>query len=231
MHLSGLRSIGVLGLVVLLGMGLSAPEVGAQEGCVEGIRDTSDPLSCGHPDATGESCEPTDPVSLVAGLCPGEEPPSPPTTDEALATCPELPAPVIGRDPWRAAITGMEVRLWAEPQGPLTSTAVIRGYAVTCTVAPYLWEWTTGDGGWCHRGHPYGPQECRPGEYSSSWPGGPYPNNPVTHVYNTKNAPDEYYTLTLTVWWQRVTNYGADEQPVTSSEPYHVTEVRSVLSG
>lgn len=158
-------------------------------------------------------------------------PPPPPTPDEALAACPDLPDPVIGRDPARQAITGMDVRLWATPQGAQTQTTTIRGHPVTCTVTAVRWQWTTGDDGWCHRSHPSQRPHCQPGTYTASRPGGPYPDNPVTHVYNAKNQPDENYTLRLQVTWQRVTNYGSDHQQVNTSQPYHVVEVRSVLSG
>jgi hypothetical protein len=138
-------------------------------------------------------------------------PPEPPDSAEALGVCPTIPEPVIGRSPAAASVTGLDTGLWAAAQEPRSATGSIRGFAVSCTVSPVSWTWTTGDGGVYTRNHP----------------GRPYPAHAVEHVYETK----DFYELGLTVRWRRVTRYGADMVSRSKSEPYTVNEIRSVLLG
>jgi hypothetical protein len=58
-------------------------------------------------------------------------------------------------------------------------------------------------------------------------PGGPYPGHAVEHVYETK----DHYDLGLTVRWRRTTSYGSDVIRRSTTEPYTVNEIRSVLLG
>lgn len=154
-----------------------------------------------------------DATAVAAGLV--GPPVPPPTLGEALATCPIPPAATIGHDPYLDGLTGLETRLWASPAGPLAGGGVVRGHAVVCTLTPTEWRFGTGDG---HSA-------------SADRPGGPHPDHAVAHVYETRNEPGEDYTLTLTVTWQRATNYGADLLATTTTKPYHVVEIRSSLTG
>lgn len=122
-----------------------------------------------------------------------------------------MPRTTIHHDPYVHGVTGLETYLWADPQGPITSSASIRGYPVTCTAAPYEWRWRTGDGAGATSGHA----------------GGPPPAQAVTHTYETKGG----YELSVNVLWALVTNYGTGVVSVPSSRPYQVIEVRSVLTG
>ena len=173
------------------------------------------PYSCTVPQAT------TTTSSSVTGAGPGSAPgapsppPPPPTAAEALASCPAIVAPGIGHDPYRRGLTGMDTYLWASAQAAASSSASIRGYPVSCTVAPVAWRFTTGDGG----------------VYDADRHGGPYPDHAATHVYRRHNAPGEDYEITVTVTWQRSTNYGSDVRTATASKPYHVVEVRAALTG
>ena len=160
------------------------------------------------------------PTSGSAGAPPdapagASTPAPPPTAGEALATCPATPAPQIGHDPYERGLTGLETYLWASAQGPASSRVSIRGYAVTCTVTPVRWRFTTGDGG----------------AYDADEHGGPQPEQAATHVYRRQNEPGEDYELTVAVTWERVTNYGSDTTTVGASKPYHVVEVRAALTG
>ena len=128
-----------------------------------------------------------------------------------LAICPDPEGPDIGRDPRRRGLTGLETRLWASPQEPIEVGATIRGYAVGCRLTPQRWTWGTGDGD----------------RYSAGRPGGPHPNNPAQHMYETKGP----YTLRLTVQWRRETPFGTDTITRTTEQPYRVIEVRSILTG
>ncbi|HVL99058.1 MAG TPA: hypothetical protein VM324_07185, partial [Egibacteraceae bacterium] len=138
-------------------------------------------------------------------------PPAPPSLAEALATCPRPGQPVLGRNPDPEGVTGMEVYLWAEAQEAMSSTGAVRGYEVRCTVTPMRWTWRTGDGG----------------TYTRERPGGPHPDNPAEHVYETKGD----YEMSLTVTWRMSTNFGSTEVRRTTTVPYHVIEIRSVLTG
>lgn len=137
-------------------------------------------------------------------------PPPPPTAAEAIATCPEPPRSEIHRNPIHRGLTGLDTWLWSGPIDPLVSRTEIRGYPVSCVATPHRWEWHTGDGGF----------------YAVTTAGGPHPDNPVTHLYETKNP---LYVLQLDVRWQLVTNYGSARVTATAMEPYTVIEVRSVL--
>ena len=171
------------------------------------------------PAATGGGTSTSTTTSTTAGagsgLAPPPPPPPPPTPAEALATCPPTAAPDIGHDPYRRGLTGMETYLWASAQGPASSSATIRGYPVTCTVTPVRWRFTTGDGG----------------AYVADRYGGPHPDHAATHVYRTPNEPGEDYELTVTVTWERSTNYGDDVVTEQAAKPYHVVEVRAALTG
>ena len=138
-------------------------------------------------------------------------PPAPPTEAEVLAICPDPEDPEIGRDPGRRGLTGLETRLWASPQESIQVGATVRGYAVGCRLTPERWTWDSGDGA----------------RYSADRPGGPHPDNPAQHMYETKDA----YTLRLTVQWRRETPFGTDTITRTTEEPYRVIEVRSILTG
>lgn len=154
-------------------------------------------------------------TAAPAGTSPGSGPapsrPAPPSLAEAVATCPALPAPVIGRNPQAEGVTGLETYLWAAAHPPASSTATIRGYPVTCTITPVRWTWTSGDGA----------------AYTRGRPGGPHPDHPVEHVYETKGD----YELGLSVVWRQTTSHGTTETVARHSELYHVFEVRSVLTG
>jgi PKD repeat protein len=128
-----------------------------------------------------------------------------------LTICPDPEDPEIGRDPRRRGLTGLETRLWASPQEPLQVGATIRGYPVGCRLTAQRWTWETGDAA----------------SYSADRPGGPHPDNPAEHTYETKGA----YTLRLTVQWRRETPFGSDTITRTTEEPYRVIEVRSILTG
>lgn len=105
----------------------------------------------------------------------------------------------------------METYLWAEGQEAQSSAGMIRGYAVSCTVTPVRWTWDTGDGG----------------VYTRERPGGPHPDHAAEHVYETKGD----YVMRLRVTWRAATNYGSAEFTRETAVPYHVFEVRSVLTG
>ncbi len=137
-------------------------------------------------------------------------PPRPPSRDEVVAICPDLGDPEIGRNPRRRGLTGLDTWLWAESQESVRAGATIRGYRVRCGLTPQRWTWETGDGA----------------SYSADRPGGPHPDNPVTHMYERKAD----YTLRLTVEWRRETSFGTSILTRTTEEPYRVIEVRSVLT-
>lgn len=141
---------------------------------------------------------------------PTARPPPPPSHDEALATCPPPPEPVLGRDPDPEGVTGMDTYLWAQPQDAMSSTTSVRGYPVACTITPMTWTWRTGDGG----------------SYTRNRPGGPHPDNPADHVYETKGD----YQMSLTVAWRATTTYGSAALTRTTTQPYTVFEIRSVLT-
>ncbi len=107
----------------------------------------------------------------------------------------------------------MAVYLWAQAQAQaaMSSATTIRGYAVSCTLTPTQWTWETGDGA----------------TYTSDRPGGPHPDHPAEHVYETKGDYDQR----LTVTWRATTSAGTTTLTRTTTEPYHVFEIRSVLTG
>lgn len=163
----------------------------------------------GGADAGGRGGEPGggDP----GGGAPGGAPPPPPSLGEAVASCPSPGAPGLGRNPDPEGVTGLATYLWAQPQAPMSSSGVVRGYAVACTVTPVRWVWETGDGA----------------SYASDRPGGPHPDHPAEHVYETKGDYDQR----LTVTWRAVTSMGTATLTRTTTEAYHVFEIRSVLTG
>lgn len=136
-------------------------------------------------------------------------PPPPPTRVEALGTCPVPPPAAIHHDPYVDGVTGLETYLWAESQAPRSNSSSIRGYAVVCTATPVEWRWATGDGG----------------TYAATAPGGPHPAQAASHMYDTTGA----YSLSLDVAWTLETNYGSGGLLRSTSSPFRVIEVRSVL--
>lgn len=161
--------------------------------CGQGHEDGGTAYLCALPDGT-----------LVAV----DDPPPPPTPEEI--SCPEPDQPSIGHDPYVDGLTGLMTYLWASPHAPKTSTGVIRGYPVSCTITAEEWVFETGDGG----------------RYTSGSPGGPHPDHAAAHMYETKGD----YTLTVTVRWRQETNYGG-KPPVraSASKAYKVAEIRSVI--
>lgn len=149
--------------------------------------------------------------ATTTGAAGGTGDPPPPTLDEALATCPAPGPPVLGRNPDPEGVTGLETYLWAEPQSAQSGRAQVRGHPVACTLTPVRWTWTSGDGA----------------TYTRTRPGGPHPDNPAGHVYETKGD----YTMTLTVDWQADTSLGTATLSRTTERDYHVFEVRSVRTG
>lgn len=138
-------------------------------------------------------------------------PPAPPTLGEALASCPSPPPPQLGRNPDPEGVTGLATHLWAQPQEPMSSATTIRGYPVACTLTPTQWTWESGDGA----------------SYTRDRPGGPHPDHPAEHVYESKGDYDQR----LTVRWQATTSAGAGTLTRSTTVPYHVFEIRSVLTG
>lgn len=106
-------------------------------------------------------------------------------------------------------VTGLDTYLWADPQAPVNTDASIRGYPVACTTTPVRWTFTTGDGG----------------AYTADIPGGPHPGQVATHLYETTSD----YTLGLDVTWVLDTNYGSGSVIRSTTTPYPVIEIRSVL--
>lgn len=161
--------------------------------CGQGHEDGGTAYLCALPDGT---------------LIEVEDPPPPPAPEEI--SCPAPDQPTIGHDPYVDGLTGLMTYLWASPHAPKTSTGVIRGYPVSCTITAEHWEFNTGDGG----------------HYTSGTPGGPHPDHAAEHMYETKGD----YTVTVTVRWRQETNYGG-KPPVqaSASKPYKVAEIRSVI--
>lgn len=118
-------------------------------------------------------------------------------------------ASAIHHDPLVRGVTGLDTYLWADDQAPVTTDASIRGYPVVCTATPVRWTFETGDGG----------------RYTATAPGGPHPEQAVTHLYETRAD----HTLVLDVTWSLDTNYGSGSVIRSSTTPYQVIEVRSVL--
>ena len=206
---------------------------GAGPGCVKGQTNPRLPGTCGPVgsatpggDAAGAGESGSDTTGSgntgeggpggvgAAAPAPPPPPPPPPTASEVLASCPDPSTPSIGVNPEQRGITGLETYLWASPASTLASGGTIRGYAVGCVVEPVRWTFTTGDGA----------------SYSRARHGGPAPDHVVEHIYDTRNEPDENYTLTLTVTWTRTTSLGRDTITTAASRPYHVVEVRSAPS-
>lgn len=140
---------------------------------------------------------------------PPPPPPPPPTLDETLATCPDLPSPRLYRNPDHEGVTGMETWLWAERHAPVTSTATIRGYPVTCRAVAERWTWRTGDGTSFTRAHP----------------GSEPPHHAAEHVYRRKGS----YTQRLVVHWRLETGQGTGATTREATRPYRVVEVRGAL--
>ena len=136
-------------------------------------------------------------------------PPPPPTLDEAITTCPALPAPRLYRNPDHEGVTGMDTWLWAEHHAPLSSSGSIRGHRVTCRAVPESWTWHTGDGA----------------GYTRSRPGSEPPHHAAEHVYERKGA----YTQRLVVRWRMETTQGVTTTTRESSRAYRVVEIRGAL--
>ena len=156
---------------------------------------------------------------------PGSPPPPPPTPDEVWRIVP-LATPVFGISPEVDGLTGMATYLW-DPRGngPVSTTATIRGYTTTATAVPSRWEWRMGGGG------------RNPNPVLVSGRPGTRERPAATYTYETKGD----YTLTLTVTWSGTYTFtgpgGGPAQTVdlgttsrTSTRTYHVPELRPVLA-
>jgi len=156
-------------------------------------------------------------ISYTCGLAPPPPPPPPPSPAEIWGKVP-LKSGTVGVSPPNEGITGMDTWFWY--QGDASSvglTVSIRGYSVEVRAKPVKFTWDSGDGA---KGVArLAGSESRPG---------------LTHVYETKG---DYVIQMLATWEGSYTfsGYGVSSGgslgsvSVTSTRPYHVFEIRSVL--
>ena len=154
---------------------------------------------------------------VANGASPPPPPPPPPSPDEIWSHVP-LKAGTVGVSPPNEGITGMATWFWHQGgTSPVGLTVSLRGYTVQVSAKPVKFSWDSGDGA---RGSGrVGGSEAKPG---------------LTHVYETKGD----YTITMATTWEgsyTFSGYGVSSGgslgsvTVTSTRPYHVFEIRSVL--
>lgn len=177
--------------------------------------------------ATGGCEYPGSPGPSVPGVV-VPPPPPPPTPDEIWASAP-LPDPTFGLLPTSPGLTGLTTKLW-DPNGggSLSATVTLRGYTATATVQPVRWEWRMAGPGDTSSNH-------NPPPLVTATQPGSQQHPAATYMYETIGD----YTLTMTLVWSGSYTYSGPGVPpqtaslgaVTRSStlPYHVAEVRSVL--
>jgi hypothetical protein len=170
----------------------------------------------------GGGCEV--PGTPPAGQVPGEQgsapvaPPPPPGPAQVAARTP-LPTPSFALNP-TPGLTGLATLLWTTDPGAVTvSVPPINGYTLSASAHPVAYRWIMGDGA----------------TVVGTSPGSP--SNPsASHIYESKGD----VTITLEVVWagtytatfpgQPPQTFGLGTVTRQGSAPYHVIEVRSVLT-
>lgn len=179
-----------------------------------------------------QGCEqpgaPTQPGSGVVTARP-EPPPPPPTAAEIWARVP-LPAPRFGVNPAINGLTGLDTFLWDPDAGPRTATVTLRGYTAQATAQAVRWTWRMSE-----PGEPGPASRSNPHPVVQASTPGSRENPAATYMYETKGD----YTLTMAVMWSGTYTYSGNGQPAqtvslgttdrSSTQPYHVVEIRSVL--
>lgn len=150
--------------------------------------------------------------------------PAPPPTPAELRGLAQAPTPTVRLSPNARGVTGLAVRLWADPPTPvIVGPLALRGWSVTGRADPTRWEWSMGDMAGTRNPDPY-LSSTRPGSESDP---------AVTYTYETKGG----YVVEMTVTYDgafTVTGpYGVTVSAnigaitVTGTRAYDVIEVRS----
>ena len=171
---------------------------------------------------------PTQPGSGAVTAQP-EPPPPPPTAAEIWARVP-LPAPRFGVNPAINGLTGLDTFLWDPDAGPRTATVTLRGYTAQASAQAVRWTWRMSE-----PGEPGPASRSNPHPVVQASTPGSRENPAATYMYETKGD----YTLTMAVMWSGTYTYSGNGQPAqtvslgttdrSSTQPYHVVEIRSVL--
>ena len=140
----------------------------------------------------------------------------PPTHQDIIdeGVCPTIPTPAIGVNPREWGITGYHTWLWdTTTPGPQRDDGNIRGYYVECTITPTTWTFDVNE----PTAERYGHQQ----QYTADNHGTETETTDIQHMWSTKGT----YPITLTVQWDRVSNYGQDSDIGTNTRPYQVNEI------
>ncbi len=158
-------------------------------------------------------------LPIVDGHPPAPPPPPVLPTLEEVWRSAQLPTPLIGIDPAKRGITGLDTRIWTETGNTVTITASLDGYSVsgTATVVGYLVQVDDG------------------ATTKTDTAGGP--DNPIAHhLFETKGD----HKVSIGVIWHGVATFdgpdlvhpltvGIGDATITATLTYPVSEVRSVL--
>lgn len=167
-----------------------------------------------------------DRARTVNSWCPPADPPvpPPPPTAAELRGLAQAPAPTINVAPNGRGVTGLPVRLWADPPAPVAvGPLVLRGWSVKGRAESTKWEWSMGDMAGTRN----------PDPNLSSTRAGSAADPAATYTYETKGG----YTITMTVTYNGgftvtgpfgvTVNADIGAVSVSASRAYDVIEVRS----
>lgn len=146
----------------------------------------------------------------AAGVTPSPQPPQLPTVEDAWRAA-HLPTPSILLDPASRGITGLETRIWTDPQAPLRIAASVGGYTITGTATPAGYTIHIDDGPVTTTGEAHFTFETKGVHIIRI--------GVVWHGTATLTGPDLARPIT--------TDIGT--ATITTTRPYPVNEIRSVL--